>query len=181
MAHRLLVFLTTIGIAAAQVDTGTISGLVRDASGAGIPAVNVTVRDELTGLTTGIVTNPTGLYVSPPLRAGTYVVEARAKGFAAAAKRIQLDVSQRFEVDFDLVVGAITETVAVTADRKRHALQSSFGTGSEGPALEQPQFCSVDHTLGRRHARSVANHGKSDNHEARRSGRLDQWNAPGRE
>ena len=115
MSMRLLVLVATIGIAGAQVDTGTISGLVRDASGGGIPGVQVTVRDESTGLTTGIVTNPTGLYVSPPLRAGTYVVEARAKGFSAAAKRVQLDVSQRFEVDFDLVVGAVSETVAVVA------------------------------------------------------------------
>ena len=115
MSKRLFVVLVSIGIAVSQVDTGTISGLVRDASGAGIPGVNVTVRDESTGLATGIVTNPTGLYVSPPLRAGTYVVEVRAKGFAAAAKRIQLDVSQRFEVDFDLAVGAVSETVAVVA------------------------------------------------------------------
>ena len=95
MSHLLLIFLTTIGIAAAQVDTGTISGLVRDPSSAGIPGVNVTVRDESTGLATGIVTNPTGLYVSPPLRAGTHVVEARAKGFAAAAKRMEGNRSEK--------------------------------------------------------------------------------------
>ena len=102
---RLLFAGISIGVAivAAQVDTGTISGLVRDPSGGGIPGVQVTVRDESTGLATTVSTNPTGLYVSPPLRAGTYVVEALAKGFEASAKRVQLDVSQRFEVDFDLV------------------------------------------------------------------------------
>jgi len=115
MSQRLFVLLAAIGIAVAQVDTGTISGLVRDASGGGVPGVQITVRDEATGLSTELVTNPTGLYVSPPLRAGTYVVEVRAKGFESAAKRIQLDLSQRFEVDFDLVVGSVSETVAVTA------------------------------------------------------------------
>jgi outer membrane receptor protein involved in Fe transport len=99
--------------ALAQVDTGTISGLVRDASGGAIPGVAVTLRDEATGLTTAIVSNQAGLFVSPPLRAGTYVVEARAKGFESAAKRVQLDVSMRLEVDFELVVGAVTSTVAV--------------------------------------------------------------------
>ena len=54
MSMRLLVLVATIGIAGAQVDTGTISGLVRDTSGGGIPGVQVTVRDESTGLTTGI-------------------------------------------------------------------------------------------------------------------------------
>ena len=70
------------------MDTGTISGLVRDSSGGGIPAVHVKIADESTGLATEVATNPTGLYVSPPLRAGTYVVEARASGFEAAAKRV---------------------------------------------------------------------------------------------
>jgi len=100
-------------LAVAQVDTGTISGLVRDISGGGIPSVQVTVRDEDTGLSTEISTNSTGLFVSPPLRAGTYVVTARAKGFESAAKRVRLDLSERLEVDFDLAVGAVSETVAV--------------------------------------------------------------------
>src|SRR5580704_3979462 len=111
--RNLVLFVTIIGAALAQVDTGTITGLVRDPSGSGIPGVQVTLRDESTGLATEISTNPTGLYVSPPLRAGTYVVEVSAKGFESAAKRVQLDLSERFEVDFDLVVGAVSSTVAV--------------------------------------------------------------------
>src|SRR5713226_6062645 len=105
ISNRLIVLLASTCAALSQVDTGTISGLVRDSSGGGIPAVRVKITDESTGLATEVATNPTGLYVSPPLRAGTYVVEARASGFEAAAKRVQLDLSQRFEVDFDLVVG----------------------------------------------------------------------------
>src|SRR5882672_2794951 len=112
MSNRLLILLlASTSAALAQVDTGTISGLVRDASGGGIPAVHVKITDESTGLATELTTNPTGLYVSPPLRAGTYVVEARADGFEASAKRVKLDLSQRFEVDFDLVVGAVSASV----------------------------------------------------------------------
>src|SRR6266702_599901 len=114
MSNRLLaLFIPFAGAALSQVDTGTISGLVRDSSGGGIPAVHVKITDESTGLATEVATNPTGLYVSPPLRAGTYVVEARADGFEPAAKRVKLDLSQRFEVDFDLVVGAVSASVAV--------------------------------------------------------------------
>jgi len=113
MSNRLLaLFIPFAGAVLSQVDTGAISGLVRDSTGGGIPAVHVKITDESTGLATEVATNPTGLYVSPPLRAGTYVVEARASGFEAAAKRVQLDLSQRFEVDFDLVVGAVSSTVA---------------------------------------------------------------------
>ena len=110
---RHLALLLIAAAAFSQVDTGTISGLIRDASGGGIPGVHVKITSEDTGLSTEVSSNPTGLYVSPPLRAGTYVVEARADGFEASAKRVQLDLSQRFEVDFDLVVGAVSSTVAV--------------------------------------------------------------------
>ena len=106
-------FLTAATLALAQVDTGTISGLVHDPSGAAIPGVQVSIRDEATGLATDVTTNEAGLYVSPPLRAGSYVVEAKANGFAPAANRVRLDLSQRLEVDFNLTVGAVNESVAV--------------------------------------------------------------------
>ncbi|MGH9668328.1 MAG: TonB-dependent receptor domain-containing protein, partial [Bryobacteraceae bacterium] len=104
----------SLGIALAQVDTGTISGLIHDPSGAPIPGVQVSVKAESTGLATNVESNQAGLFVSPPLRAGWFVVEARAKGFEPSAKRVRLDVSQRAEVDFNLVVGAVTESVKVT-------------------------------------------------------------------
>ena len=101
------------GVAVAQVDTGTITGLVRDASGGTIPSAHVSLLDEETGLATDITTNSAGLYVSPPLRAGTYVVNVRVNGFEPAAKRVRLDLSERAEVDFDLVLGSLSASVAV--------------------------------------------------------------------
>ena len=78
-----------VAVALAQVDTGTISGLIHDPSGAAIPGVQVSIKAESTGLTTNVVTNDAGLFVSPPLRAGGFVVEAQAKGFEPAAKRMK--------------------------------------------------------------------------------------------
>src|SRR2546427_4638715 len=83
------------GVVCAQVDMGTISGLVRDASGAGAAKVRVTIRNEGTGIAQDAATNEAGLYVSPPLHPGVYVVEVEAAGFERSAKRIELDVSQR--------------------------------------------------------------------------------------
>ncbi len=99
MKCLLILLIAATSAAFPQVDTGAISGLIRDASGGGIPAVRVKITDESTGLATELSTNPTGLYVSPPLQPG--------------AKRVKLDVSQRFEVDFDLVVGAVSSSVGV--------------------------------------------------------------------
>ncbi|MBI3678979.1 MAG: TonB-dependent receptor [Acidobacteria bacterium] len=112
MARMLLILLLAAN-AAAQVDTGTISGLVRDASGAAITGAKVHLRQENTGISLSVASNDAGLYVSPPLRAGTYVVEVEAQGFEKGARRVLLEVSQRVSLDFDLAVGAVTQTVEV--------------------------------------------------------------------
>jgi len=97
----------------AQVDTSNISGTIRDASAAAVPKARVFLRGELTGISVEVATNETGLYVSPPLRSGIYIVEVEAQGFERAARRVQLEVSQRVAIDFDLTVGAVTQTVEI--------------------------------------------------------------------
>ena len=97
----------------AQVDTGAIAGTVRDASAAVLPHAHVAIANAGTNQTVELLTNAQGLYVSPPLRAGEYVVTVSASGFEQAAKRLQLDVSQRAVVDFDLSLGTVTQQVNV--------------------------------------------------------------------
>ncbi|MGH9673272.1 MAG: TonB-dependent receptor domain-containing protein, partial [Bryobacteraceae bacterium] len=108
-----ILVLATFALANAQVDTGTITGIVRDPSGAGVPSAKIVLRNSDTGIATELSSNTAGLYVSPPLRPGEYVVEAEAQGFERAARRLRLDVSQRLGLDFDLTVGAVTQTVEV--------------------------------------------------------------------
>ena len=98
-----------------QVDTGTIAGTVRDSSGAILLRVKVSIVSDITGQKFEIETNSEGIYVSPPLRAGEYVITAAADGFERAARRAQLDVSQRAVIDFDLAVGSVTQEVTVVA------------------------------------------------------------------
>jgi outer membrane receptor protein involved in Fe transport len=97
----------------AQVDSGTITGTVRDSSGAVLPNVRVVIENAATNQAIELQTSNEGLYVSPPLRPGEYVVTVSAQGFEKGAKRLQLDVSQRAAVDFDLTLGAITQEVSV--------------------------------------------------------------------
>jgi hypothetical protein len=101
------------GLVFAQVDTGVIAGTVRDASAAILPEARITVENEGTGQVLELRTNAQGIYVSPPLRPGEYTVAAEASGFEKIAKRLQLDVSQRAAVDFELRVGAVTQEVTV--------------------------------------------------------------------
>ena len=79
----------------AQVDAGTVTGTVRDASGAVIPGATVIVESVGTGLRIEVGTGAQGIYVSPPLRPGEFTVEVRSEGFDPAAKRFTLEVNQR--------------------------------------------------------------------------------------
>jgi hypothetical protein len=114
-AVKLALILGILSVApvAAQVDSGTITGAVRDSSGAAIPHAQVVVTNAGTSQAIEVATNNDGIYVSPPLRPGEYVVTVSAQGFEKAAKKLQLDVSQRAGVDFDLKVGALTQEVQV--------------------------------------------------------------------
>ena len=113
LATLLAAVLLTSTTSWAQVDAGTITGTVHDATGAVIPGASITIVNEGTGQQIATESGAQGIYVSPPLRPGAYRVEARADGFEPAGKRFTLDVNQRAAIDFNLAVGAVAETVEV--------------------------------------------------------------------
>ncbi|MEX2261432.1 MAG: TonB-dependent receptor [Bryobacteraceae bacterium] len=114
--NRLLILPLLALAALAQVDTGTLSGVVRDSSGAVVPGAKVTITNTGTGQKLEIATRDQGIYVSPPLRPGEYTVEVEAQGFRKMARSLPLDVSQRAVVDFDLPVGSVSEEVIVSGE-----------------------------------------------------------------
>src|SRR5258705_3606967 len=66
----------------AQVPTGTILGVVKDASGAGVPSAAVTIRNEDTAVTRQTTTGDEGSYQVPALPVGPYSVKFQKTGFA---------------------------------------------------------------------------------------------------
>jgi hypothetical protein len=97
------------------VDTGVIAGIIRDNAGALVPGAAVTISNTGTGYRLKLATNADGLYVSPPLPAGSYRVEVAQSGFRTAAKEFRLSIGERPSVDFVLELGAVTESVVVQA------------------------------------------------------------------
>jgi hypothetical protein len=110
------------------VETGTITGVVRDNSGAVIPKAQVNIRNTATGLANSTVTDSQGLYVSPPLDPGDYNVEFEAPGFGKVEEHVRLEVGQRAAADATLVVGQNTQTVTVEATNQ--LLESETSTVS---------------------------------------------------
>src|SRR5215469_12754387 len=104
-------------LAFAQVTTGTISGVVQDATGAAIVGAAVTIRNLDTGAVRTVMTDTGGRYNAPDLPLGNYEVEARQTGFQTEARLgINLTVGREAVVDLSLKVGQISERVLVTGE-----------------------------------------------------------------
>jgi hypothetical protein len=104
------------GFLAAQiVETGTITGVVRDKSGAVIAKAQVGIQNNATGITNNTASDSDGLYVSPPLNPGDYTVTFEAAGFGKVQEHLRLEVGQRAAADAVLTVGQNTQTVTVEA------------------------------------------------------------------
>ena len=95
--------------ASAQVDTGTISGTVKDESGGVLPGATVTITHEGQGLTLTSVTREDGTYIFTPIRTGAYSVEVEFPGFRKGVRRgITVGIQEQVRVDFTLQTGAVS-------------------------------------------------------------------------
>ena len=102
--------------ATAQETTGTITGAAKDQTGAVLPGVTVSVKSIQTGSVKEFVTNENGLYTAPLLQPGEYEVTFSLTGFQTrTVKGIQLHVNDRLEVNSQMGVSAVSETVEVSA------------------------------------------------------------------
>ena len=72
--------------ASAQVDTGTILGTVKDATGAIVPNAKVVLTNKGLGVTQRAETDTNGRYIFTPLKTGTYQVEVEAPDFKKALR-----------------------------------------------------------------------------------------------
>jgi hypothetical protein len=101
--------------AAAQSGSGSIAGLVRDATSGAMPGATVRVFNEETGVGVETVTNEEGVYRVGALVPGRYRVDAALDGFEPAGRRVTLEVGQTIAVDLTLQIGRQAEAVTVVA------------------------------------------------------------------
>ena len=99
----------------AQVNTGTLSGEVTDATGAVIPNAKLTITDKNTGYAREATSGGDGNYVFPDLPIGEYTLTVEAGGFQTQRGSATISVGVRSRSDFHLQVGSAGQTVEVTA------------------------------------------------------------------
>ena len=101
----------------AQLPTGTVLGVVKDASGAVLPGVSVAVRSTDTGAMRTVLTAEDGAYRVPALAVGRYDITVELAGFNTVVQRgVELAVAQEAVVNFTLQVGAVSQQVEVVAE-----------------------------------------------------------------
>ncbi|MEO8371452.1 MAG: TonB-dependent receptor [Candidatus Solibacter sp.] len=109
--------LSTAGVLLSQrADRATVTGIVTDPTGHSIPAANVKIKSDDTGVTTDLTTNDSGVYSSPSLVLGVYTISVEAPGFKTTVSApIRLVGGQVFRQDVALELGAVTDRVTVSA------------------------------------------------------------------
>jgi hypothetical protein len=99
-----------------QESRATLTGAVTDPQGAPIPGAAVAVRNVNTNIEAKTSTNETGIYVLPFLDPGTYALTVTATGFKTGVmNEITMSVSERRQLDVKLDLGAVSESVTVSA------------------------------------------------------------------
>ncbi len=116
MLASLVVLLCNAAPIRAQVDAGSISGTVTDASGGTINGVSVTLTNQGTNASLTTTTGSDGSFKFSPVRIGSYKLKASLQGFQAVEQRdVTVNVEQNVVVDFTLKPGSVNETIEVAS------------------------------------------------------------------
>jgi hypothetical protein len=103
------------GLLNAQV-TATITGTVRDTSGAVVPQAKVTANNTGTNLSRTVTTDLTGQYVIPQLVVGAYEVRVEKDGFSPSLQTgVLLRANTQVQVEAVLQVRSAVEQVTVSS------------------------------------------------------------------
>ncbi len=103
-----------VGTALAGVG-GSISGIIKDPSGAAIAKASVTLVNTSTGVRESSAADGRGTYTFPVLPVGNYVLEVNHPGFKPYRRTgIVLDANSALLLDVVLQVGERTEAITVT-------------------------------------------------------------------
>jgi hypothetical protein len=116
--------LTTFGQSA-----GSITGTAKDSSGGVVANASVTLSDPARGIVQSATTNDLGVFVYPQLPPGNYLIRIEKSGFKKIEKsNVVLSTGDRLNAgDFVLEVGAVSETVQVTADGGQLLIKTESG------------------------------------------------------
>src|SRR6266540_1240926 len=102
-------------LAAAQTNTGEISGVVVDVQGGVLPGAAVVAEHLASGVRAEVTADDRGRFFLLSLRPGAYNVSAELSGFKRAIRPgLVVQLGQKIQLDFQLEIGGLTEDVTVS-------------------------------------------------------------------
>ena len=121
MLSRVVVLLVCLLLSrislAVQLGSASVTGVVRDASGAPAPGATVTLTAMNGGRTVVSVATEGGLYAFSGLSPSTYRLTVTLRGFRTATRdTLALRTGETMRLDVTLVVGDVSELVTVAAE-----------------------------------------------------------------
>src|SRR5688500_7451206 len=108
-----LLVMTFAATAHTQIDRATLTGIVRDPSGAVIAKAEVKVTSLATNALVTASTTEEGTYLVVNLAPGEYLVQVEAPGFQRFEQTVSLSTGTRARLDMSLAVGSVGETITV--------------------------------------------------------------------
>jgi hypothetical protein len=113
----MFILLVLPALVSAQQGTTEVRGQVTDPQGAVLPGVSVVVRNQDTGMFRETTSNADGTFFVSGITPGVYQIEAELQGFKKYSRKdVRLEIGKTGTADIRLDVGALTETINVTAE-----------------------------------------------------------------
>lgn len=129
----------------AQLDRGTITGTVTDASGAVLPNAKITIKNQATNVAYQTATTAAGDYAAVNLPPGTYEMTFEATGRQKLVRpNIVVAVAETVRVNVTLQLGQSKDTITVTAQTELLQTDSAV----VGQAVQNRQINELPLTFG---------------------------------
>ncbi len=135
----LLVFVPDRTHAQDSATTSTLMGVVRDATGAGIPGATIALRNLTTNQIRNVTSEADGSYRATALAVGDYEVKAQASGFAPYFNpKVTLALGRSISLDISMTVGDVNAQVTVTdSPPALDATQTAVTTSIDPERIEE--------------------------------------------
>jgi outer membrane receptor protein involved in Fe transport len=108
-----------------QTETGRVTGLVIDQTGAVLPGATITLTGTATGVARTTVTDEAGRYVIANLQPGSYTAKVELSGFNTQTASLVVNVGGSVSIETKLQIAGATETVSVVAESQIINTQNS--------------------------------------------------------
>jgi hypothetical protein len=127
-----VILIMLAGAAFGQSD-GSITGQVKDSSGAAVAGATIKIVNPTNSVSRTATTDADGIFVAPQLPPGAYTISVEKQGFKRVEKgNVVLSALDKLNAgDFTLEVGQVTEAVQIQADAGQLQIKTESGERSD--------------------------------------------------